>query len=528
MEEFIMTYSRRLTLGVAALLACTAFTAFTIVPADAAQTELRVGAAAADVGNLDPHFSSSTSDRTIAAWVYGALVRFAPGSTDPSTIESDLAESWEATDNNLVWTFKLRKGVQWQHGYGEVTADDVVFSLQKSADAKRSAYASDYAAFKTIEAVDPSTVRITLANQVPSMLGLLTNYAGGFIICKKAYEERGEGFTRNPVGFGPFQLESTEPGVAITFKAHDGYFRGKPKIEKIIYRFLNAAAGRDLAFASGEVDVVAGTIDQRWLQRMKATPGAIVDIFDPAELSVLHLNRNQKPFDDIKVRQAIGYAVNPAQIAQFRGAEFTRVSKSVIPSNNLGLNPEPGLLPYDLAKAKALLAEAGYPDGITIKMISSQLPSYAQTDQILQAQLQQAGIKLDLQPVEHATWHQMIRKDLSPIVEYSAARFPVANTYLTQFYYSKSAIGQPGQVTNFSHCSVADKQIEAARTETDPKKQVELWQEAQKLIVADVCAVPLTETSQAWARTDKLEWGFDLKGSLSLGPLLTEQAYFKD
>lgn len=523
-----MFHSRLKSGAFAALLACTALTAFAALPAHAAKTELRVGAAAADVGNLDPHFAASTSDRTLVAWIYGALVRFAPGTTDPSTIEPDLAESWEATDNNLVWTFKLRKGVQWQHGYGEVTADDVVFSLQKSADPKRSAYASDYATFKSVEAIDPSTVRITLSRQVPSMLGLLTNYAGGFIISKKAYEERGEGFTRNPVGFGPFQLENTEPGVAINFKAHDGYFRGKPKIEKVIYRFLNAAAGRDLAFASGEVDVVAGTIDQRWLQRMKATAGAKVDIFDPAELSQMHLNRNQKPFDDIRVRQAIAYAANPAQIAQFRGAEFTRVAKSVVPSNNLGLNPEPGLVQPDPEKAKALLAEAGYPDGITIKMISSQLPSYAQTDQILQAQLAKAGIKLDLQPVEHATWHQMIRKDLSPIVEYSAARFPVADTYLTQFFYSKSAIGQPGQVTNFSHCNVADKEIEAARTETDPKKQVELWQEAQKLIVADVCAVPLTETSQAWARTEKLEWGFELKGSLSLGPLLTEQASFKD
>ncbi len=260
---------------------------------------------------------------------------------------------------------------------------------------------------------------------------------------------------------------------------------------------------------------------------MRGTAGAKVDIFDPSELSILHLNRNQKPFDDIKVRQAIGYAVNPAQIAQFRGADFTRVAKSVVPSNNLGLNPEPGLVQHDAAKAKALLAEAGYPDGITIKMISSQLPSYATTDQILQAQLAEAGIKLDLQPVEHATWHQMIRKDLSPIVDYSAARFPVADTYLTQFFYSKSAIGEPGQVTNFSHCNVADKEIEAARVETDPKKQIELWQQAQKLIVGDVCGVPLTETAQVWVRNEKLDWGFELKGSLSLGPLLTEQASFQ-
>jgi peptide/nickel transport system substrate-binding protein len=291
--------------GIPLLAALLAGAALAPVTAMAAQTELRLGAAAVDIGNLDPHFASSTSDRTLVAWIYGGLVRFAPGSTDPATIESDLAESWEATENNLVWTFKLRRGVQWQHGYGEVTAEDVVFSLKKAADPKRSAFATDYAAFKSVEAVDPYTVRITLSNQVPSLLGLLTNYAGGFIISKKAYEERGEGFTRNPVGFGPFQFESVEPGVAAHFTAHKSYFRGSPRIEKVTYRFLNAAAGRDLAFTSGEIDVSAGTTDQRWLQRMKEMPGSAIDIFDPAELTVIHINRNQKPFDDIRVRQAV-------------------------------------------------------------------------------------------------------------------------------------------------------------------------------------------------------------------------------
>ena len=185
-------------------------------------------------------------------------------------------------------------------------------------------------------------------------------------------------------------------------------------------------------------------------------------------------------------------------------------------------------MPHDLEKAKALLAEAGFSNGLTIKMISSQLPNYATMDPVIQAQLAQAGITLDLQPVEHATWHQMIRKDLSPIVEYSASRFPVADTYLTQFYHSNSAIGQPGQVTNFSHCDVADQQIAAARVEIDKEKQTQLWQEAQKLIVENVCAVPLVETAQVWAHNEKLDWGFELKGALGLGPLLTEQASFRD
>ncbi|WP_075656620.1 ABC transporter substrate-binding protein [Pseudochrobactrum sp. B5] len=511
--------------ALAAFMACSALVS---MPAFAAKTELVLGAAAADVGKLDPHFANSTSDRTLVAWIFGGLVRFAPGSTDPSTIEPDLAEKWEHSADKMEWTFHLRKGVQFQQGYGEVTADDVVFSLNKAGKPETSAFATDYAALKSVEAVDPYTVKITLAKAVPSLLGLVSNYSGGFILSKKAYEERGDEFQRRPVGFGPFSLEKIEPSVSIEFKAHDGYFRGKPKLEKIIYRFLNAASARDLAFISGEIDVSAGTTDQKWLARTREVPESVVDIFDPAELTLLHVNRTKKPFDDIRVRQALAYAVNAAQMAQFRGKEFTREVKSVIPSNNLGYTDEAGVVSNDTEKAKALLAEAGYPDGVTIKMLSSQLPSLEQSAQMLQAQVAKAGIKLELEPVEHATWHQMIRKDLSPIVMYGAARFPVADYYLTQFYHSDSIVGKPTAVTNFSHCAAADEQIVAARSEVDPDKQLQLWHEAQKLIVADVCAIPLNETAQVWVRKKSLDWGFELKGSLSLGPLVTEQTHFTD
>jgi peptide/nickel transport system substrate-binding protein len=141
--------------------------------------------------------------------------------------------------------------------------------------------------------------------------------------------------------------------------------------------------------------------------------------------------------------------------------------------------------------------------------------------------LKKAGINLDLQVVEHATFHQMIRQDVSSIVFYSAARFPVADVYLTQFYNSRSIVKTPTAVTNFSHCTVADAEIDAARTEPDAAKQIALWQAAQKKIAADVCAVPLIETLQAWVRRDTLDYGYDLKGSLSLGPMITEATHFK-
>lgn len=200
---------------------------------------------------------------------------------------------------------------------------------------------------------DPLMVRITFASRVPSVLGLLTNYAGGFIISKKTYEERGTGFSRNPIGIGPFQVQSIVPGTAATFVANDSYFRGKPKLT---YRFLSNTAARGLAFLAGEVDAAGGLTDKRWLQRTLAQPGTAVDSFDPAELAMLHINVTKPPFDDIRVRQALAYAADGALIADFRGPRFSQAGKSADPSNNLGFTDKAGALPHDPAKAKVTMA----------------------------------------------------------------------------------------------------------------------------------------------------------------------------
>lgn len=492
----------------------------------APKTNLVVGMAAQDVGKLDPQMAVSTIDRAVVAWMFNGLVRFAPGSVNPASIEPDLATKWEFSPDKTVWTFHLRHGVKWQGGYGDFTADDVVFSLQKAADPKRSAFAGDFSAIKSVEAIDPYTVKITLSHPVPSLLGIVTNYSGGFIVSKKAFEKLGDKANSHPIGTGPFEFVSVTPNQSLELKANPDYFRGAPKIKTISYRFLPSSASRDLAFRSGELDLEYGNSDQTWIERMKKVPHAVVDVFEPAEEALLNLNESQKPLDDIRVRKAIAYAVNRPELLAWQGKDATREPKSVIPGGNLGY-VDAGLFPHDLAKAKELLKEAGYPNGLTLKVIHTQLPGMLAQMQVVQAQLKKAGINLDLQIVEHATFHQMIRKDLSPIVFYSAARFPVADVYLSQFYDSHATVNTPTAITNFSHCKVADKEIEAARTEPDDAKQIALWQKAQKEIVADVCAVPLIETLQAWVRSDKLDYGYDLKGSLSLGPLITEKTHFK-
>ncbi len=509
----------------AALLAATLFAAMPVRAAE--KTTLEVGIAAQDVGRLDPHFAVSTIDRIPVSWMFNALVRFPPGSIDPARIEPDLAERWESSADKKTWTFHLRHGVQFHGGYGEFTSDDVVFSLKKAGDPKTSAFSSELRAIESVEAPDPYTVVIKLKEVVPSLLGTLVNYSQGFIVSRKAVEKLGDGFTRAPIGTGPFMFSGLTPNQSLELVANPTYFRGKPHLEKVSYRFIPSDASRDLAFQSGELDLNYGLASQTWVNRNRALPHTIVDIFEPAEEAQLHLNTTVKPFDDLRVRQAVALAVNRPELVRWRGQDVSREAQSVVPRGYLGFTADNGLLGNDIARAKALLTEAGYPAGITVKVIQSQLPEMLTAMQVFQAQLKRAGINLDLQVVEHATYHAQIRQDLSPLVYYSAARFPIADVTLTQFFHSRSIVKTPTAVTNFSHCTVADAEIDAARIEPDAAKQVALWQEAQKKIVGAVCAVPMFETLLVFARHDTLDYGYELKGSLGLGPPLTEATRFK-
>jgi len=512
------------------LMAACVWTGAALLAASAparAEKVLNVGMAAADLGSLDPHRTATTPDKAIIGWMFNGLVRFKPGTMNPESIEPDLAESWDATEDQLNWTFHLRKGVQCNNGYGELTSDDVVFSLKRASDPKVSSFSSDFADVASIEASDPYTVQIKLKQRPPSLLGILTNYQGGNIVCKKAVEKLGDDFRAKAVGTGPFAFSEYTPNQSVVLVANKNYFRGAPKIDKIVYRYIPSDATRDLAYTSGEIDLIYGRQDQTWAERMKSDPHTIVDVFGPGELSNINLNITKKPLDDIRVRKAIAYAVNRAELVKFKGELTARAAVSIIPHDYLGTDEQAPLYPYDPEKAKALLAEAGFANGLTIESIQTSLPPMLNTMQIVQAELKKVGINLQLNVVDHPTFHAQIRKDLSAVVMYSAARLPVADIYLTQFFHSRSIVGTPTAVTNFSHCDMADKEIDAARLATDPAKQKELWKKAQEILIEQVCAVPLYEQLQVWARRDTLDYGYKLYASLTLGPIINEQSTLK-
>jgi peptide/nickel transport system substrate-binding protein len=511
---------RQLTIGLA-VAACLAASG-----ALAQKKTLVIGMGSADAGKLDPHLASTTPDKGLLNYIFNGLVRIKPGQASPDFIEPDLAESWTSNKDGTEWTFKIRSGVECHHGYGPFTAVDAAYSITRASNKATSNYSGDFRALDKVEAVDPTTLKITLKSPVAGFLGYVANINGGNMVCKKAAEEMGDNFGKKPVGTGPFEFAEYQPQQFVKLVANKKYFRGAPQLEGITYRYIPADSSRDLAFQSGELDMIYGKQDQTWVDRTEKLPGVKVKAMEPGEMSALYLNVTSKPLDDIRVRQAIAYAIDRKAIVQFKGAGSSREAVSVVPSGYLGTDEKAPLYPYDVAKAKALLAEAGYKDGVTVKTIHTTLTGMQTLIEAVQAQLKKAGITLDIELVEHATFHSQIRKGLSPIVHYQAARFPIADVYLTQFYDSNSIVGKPTAITNFSFCDVADTEIRAARVEQDAAKQKALWKSAQEKLVKNVCGIPIYEQLQLWAWKDNLDLGYDLAGSLNLSPPITEKTRF--
>ncbi|HEX5497950.1 MAG TPA: ABC transporter substrate-binding protein, partial [Thermomicrobiales bacterium] len=438
---------RAAALGISASALSAAMTRLT--PAARAQDRptLRMAQNAADLASLDPHYAAGTQDRALVDMVFDGLIRFKPG--DSTQMEPDLAtEMPEPTmdGGKQVWSFTLRDNVQVHKTAKSdaytLTADDVVFSFKKAADTNTSAYAGDYQGV-TVAKVDDKTVTFTLDAPLSPTLFLpkVANYSGGYIVPQKAYEALGaDAFKTAPAGTGPFKFDSYTPQNSVTLVANDDFYRGAPKLAGIDYRFIEEISSRESALLAGDLDVINGLPEGQWVDKINKMDAVKADVFGVGEAVFLCLNITAKPFDDAKVRQAIALALSRQNHVALFGAPVGEPIYSVVPAQLMpgGLTEdqakEAGVL-YDqnIDQAKQLLAEAGSPDGFSVKLVTSQMDDYRRNYETMQAELDAIGVKIDLQVVQHAAMHELIRKGTNPLVIYVAFR-PTADTYLTQFF----------------------------------------------------------------------------------------------
>ncbi len=511
----------------------------TAVPEPMAEpTILRVGQNAADMSSLDPHFSTTTEGRALVDMIFNGLIRYKPGDGSFEAMEPDLAEALpevELVDGSQVWTFTLRQGVMC-HPAGampayELTSEDVVYSLEKAANPERSAYAGEYTGM-TFEAVDDYTVKITLEQPLSPVLFYpkVANYSGGFIVCKQAVESLGDDkFKTNPVGTGPFMFEQYRPQEKILLKANPDYFRGAPLLDGIEYRYMADITSREAALLAGELDVINGIPDKEWVDKMTAQ-GVPVDVFGVGEVATLHFNTTVEPLDDPEVRKAIAYALDRDEFLALFGEPVAENVYSPVPAKFLagGLTREEVEdldLAFDVDRelAMQMLADAGYPDGFALEVVTSEMTGYRRIYENMQAQLAEVGIDLAVNVVDHSTMHAQIREDVNPLVVYIAWR-PNADVYLTRFYHSDSIVVTGAKPdTNFSHCDVIDELIEAARVATTAEEQIQMWKDAQIVTLEDMYSYPLHFQQQVYARAEGVDYGHDLISVLALYPGITEK-----
>ncbi len=489
---------------------------------------------ASDALGWDPMAQAlPTPDKTIASSLYNGLLKWPEEVADLSKLESDLAESWDISADGTEWKFKLREGVRWHtvfgEDFGELTAEDAAYSLTRAADAKRSAFSGDFAVFKKFEATDKYTLKVTLAYPVSAstIKGLLTDYHGGQILCKKALEKYGDAYPLHPVGTGPFKFQKYSPIESSTWLPHENYFRGKPNLASYQMRYMADLSSRELALRKGDVQLIEGVREQHWVDKMRAQSETETFVFGPGELVHLHLNMTRKPFDDIRARKAVFHAIDRDALLKFIGKDTTERDVTALQKNYLGALqeaevPRELMYDYDPDKARQLMEKAGHPKGFDVDMVITERASYNRAMVAVQEMLRKVGINLKFNVITHPAYHSQIRKDVNPIVLYICTRFPTGDQMLTQFFHSKSIVGTPTGVTNFSHYSAVDDLLDTARQETDPEAQVKLWKKVQLKILEEAVAYSFYTLKFAFAKKPWLDIGYDLKSTMQLGVPIRE------
>ncbi|MBS4214692.1 MULTISPECIES: ABC transporter substrate-binding protein [Neobacillus] len=482
---------------------------------------------------LDPHFASPVNEVTIVQTIFNGLVKFPTGTVDFEKIEGDLAEKWESNSDATQWTFHLKKGVKWQKGYGELTSEDVKWSFERVMDEKTgSPWRADYDNVANIEAPEQYTVVFNLKQPDASFLLKVLNYHGGMIVNKKAIEDAGDKFMTSPVGTGPFIFEEYSPKDKVVLIKNKDFFKGEPKLEKVILKIMTDPTAVEIAMDKGEIQLGLGIGDQLWIDKRKENKDLVLDFTTPALLWGIHLNMSKPPLDDIRVREAIAHAIDiKTYVNKVVGKDAASLPTGNVSAVYFGA-AKVGAYDYDPEKSKELLKEAGYEKGLTLpKQYISTLNSYLDIMVYVQDQLRKVGIEMPLEKVEHATYHANARKDLNNIALYGYVRAPHADTVLTQFFYGPSTVGTPTGVTNYSHYNKVDKLIEQARVELDKTKAKQIYKEAQEQIKKDFIYVPLVETNTVLVRRKEVDLGYNqnkIKGTMIYNYYIDENTDLKD
>jgi peptide/nickel transport system substrate-binding protein len=436
-----------------------------------------------DFRSMDPAHIPGSPDYQIAMNVFNGLVRYKHNSLD---IEPDLAERWRISPNGQVYTFFLRKGVKFHRNYGDFTAKDVKYTIDRILNpATRSRYRATMTIIDRVEVVDDHTVRIVLKAPSASFLAGALAFRPGYIVPQRAVDELGDRFGFNPIGTGPFQFTSYAPRQELVLDANPNYFRGAPAVKRLVWKVVPDDNVAGLALQKGEINHMIVRDPQVYvaLQRDRRLAFTATPTTGWWEFS---FNTRRRPFDDVRVRRALSHAVDRDTFIKTVLEGLGSPAYSVIPPGMIGHTADVEKYPYNVARAKQLLAEAGVGGGFRATLVFEPSEYGELIATAMQQWFKDVGVELQMVKLEAGAWTARRQSGDYDITISGTTRFD-PDQFLTELFHSGSF--PPGG--NQSYYGAIDDMIEAQRRAINARERARVLVDIQKKVALDAPFVPL-------------------------------------
>ena len=424
--------------------------------------------------------------------IFESLVRVNAEGTE---LEPGLAESWTVSDDELTYDFKLRSGLKFQDGT-PVTAEDVRYSLQRSYD-NEGPWNWSISNADSIEVVDESTVRITLKERSAEFLAGLGLFGNG-VFPKAAYEAAASPveFFQKPIGTGPFMVDDWVVGEYIVLKKNPYYWemgedgQPLPYLDEVRLTQVTEDNTRVLMVQSGDTDG-SGGVPFSQVAQLKDDAQANLTLWPSTQSYFIMLNHRFPPFDDVKVRQALNYATDQQAMLDAVLVGNGQIATSFMPPGGPCWNPNLEGFPYDLEKAKQLIAESSYPDGHTGAKIMVPSGRVIGRDQatILQDMWSKIGINVEVQEIEGGLLSQMSRAFEHEAISGYQWTNDVVDAHQQASWFAVDPAMRSGWVNERAKELVAQ-----AKVELDPEKRCEMYYELQEIVNQNAILVLLYHT----------------------------------
>ncbi|HEY2196262.1 MAG TPA: ABC transporter substrate-binding protein, partial [Mycobacterium sp.] len=396
---------------------------------------------------------------------------------------------WDVSPDQLVWTFHLRRGVTFHDG-SPFTADDVVYSYRRIID-QQLANVDKFSAVSGVAAADPATVRITVKQPTPNLLTTLGGFKGMAIVQRKNVES-GQ-IATHPVGTGPFAFQGQKSGDSITLKANPAYWAGAPRVSGVTFRFISEPSTALSALQAGEIDWTDSIPPQRVAQ-LKDDDSLTLAVTPSNDYWYFALNEARPPWNDVRVRQAIAYAIDRSAVVQATSYGTAVGNQLAIPKGNPWYTPY-DTYRHDIDKAKSLLRDAGAAPKSLDMLVTSEYPETVTAAQIIADNLAPLGITVNIRTVDFATW----------LDEQNNGHFDMlmmgwlGNIDPDDFYYAQHHTDGTSNAQKFSNGEV-DRLLDAGRVETNRNARADDYAKAATIIADEVSYIYLYNPSviQAW------------------------------